>query len=233
MNNVIDKLFDLKDKSYSEKLQLHNLKLKAQIADDVMTIKELNDEIAQLKNNKMIDNELSGFDFSKRDLAVIKLFLKLSEREKGKVELLIDNIINSDTSPINEAVSELNDNKNNLDMVSIKEAAELIKGVTENTVRHLVKQGKIKALHVGKSGKGKFVINKQEYLEYFRDDSSDQDKGIEMVSIKEAAELIKGVSESTVRQLVKQGKIKAIRLGEGENGKYAINKHSFLKYFNS
>ena len=54
---------------------------------------------------------------------------------------------------------------------------------------------------------------------------------LEMLTIKECAELIRGLSEHTVRQLVKQGKIKSIRTGEGKSGKILVNKADFVAYF--
>ena len=49
---------------------------------------------------------------------------------------------------------------------------------------------------------------------------------------KESAELISGLSEHTVRQLVKQGKVKSVRTGEGRNGKILVNKADLIAYFN-
>lgn len=54
---------------------------------------------------------------------------------------------------------------------------------------------------------------------------------VEMLTIKESAELIDGLSEHTVRQLVKQGKVKSVRTGEGERGKILVNKADLLAYF--
>ena len=55
---------------------------------------------------------------------------------------------------------------------------------------------------------------------------------VEMLTIKESAELISGLSEHTVRQLVKQGKVKSVRTGEGKNGKILVNKADLIAYFN-
>ena len=55
---------------------------------------------------------------------------------------------------------------------------------------------------------------------------------VEMLTIKESAALISGLSEHTVRQLVKQGKIKSVRTGEGRNGKILVNKADLVAYFN-
>ena len=55
---------------------------------------------------------------------------------------------------------------------------------------------------------------------------------VEMLTIKESAALISGLSEHTVRQLVKQGKVKSVRTGEGRNGKILVNKADLITYFN-
>lgn len=54
---------------------------------------------------------------------------------------------------------------------------------------------------------------------------------IEMLTIKECTEVVQGLSEHTVRQLVKQGKVKSVRTGEGRYGKFLVNKADLLDYF--
>ena len=54
---------------------------------------------------------------------------------------------------------------------------------------------------------------------------------VEMLTIKECAEVIQGLSEHTVRQLVTQGKVKFIRTGEGKRGKILVNKADLVAYF--
>lgn len=54
---------------------------------------------------------------------------------------------------------------------------------------------------------------------------------VEMVTIKECTELIHGLSEHTVRQLVAQGKLKYMRTGQGKRGKILINKKELMDYF--
>ena len=60
----------------------------------------------------------------------------------------------------------------------------------------------------------------------------EQDKPTEMLTIHEAAQTIKGLSEHTVRQLVAQGKVPSIRTGAGKNGKILIPKAALLDYCN-
>lgn len=59
-----------------------------------------------------------------------------------------------------------------------------------------------------------------------------EDKPVEMLTVKECTEVIKGLSEHTVRQLVAQEKIPYIRTGQGKRGKILISKDALLAYFN-
>lgn len=56
-------------------------------------------------------------------------------------------------------------------------------------------------------------------------------KPVEMLTIKECAEVVKGLSEHTVRQLVAQDKIKSVRTGAGKKGKILVNKTDLLAFF--
>ena len=53
---------------------------------------------------------------------------------------------------------------------------------------------------------------------------------MEMLTIKECTEAVRGISEYTVRKLVAQGRVRNIRTGEGERGKILISKQSLLDY---
>jgi hypothetical protein len=57
------------------------------------------------------------------------------------------------------------------------------------------------------------------------------DKPVEMLTIKECTEVVQGLSEHTVRQLVAQKKVKSIRTGEGKRGKILVNKADLIAYF--
>ena len=58
------------------------------------------------------------------------------------------------------------------------------------------------------------------------------DNPVEMLTVKECTEAVKGLSEHTVRKLIKQGKLPYLRTGDGVNGKMLINKADLLAYFN-
>ena len=53
---------------------------------------------------------------------------------------------------------------------------------------------------------------------------------LEMLTVKECAALVNGLSEHTVRQLVAQGKVAYVRAGSGVRGKILVSKASLLKY---
>ena len=55
----------------------------------------------------------------------------------------------------------------------------------------------------------------------------------EMLTVKECAALITGLTEHTVRMLVKQGKVRYIRCGQGSRGKILVSKDSLLKYLSA
>ena len=63
------------------------------------------------------------------------------------------------------------------------------------------------------------------------DEKESKAQKVEMLTIKECTEAVQGVSEHTVRKLVKQGKVKSVRTGEGKNGKILVNKADLLAYF--
>ena len=52
----------------------------------------------------------------------------------------------------------------------------------------------------------------------------------EMLTVKECAALVTGLTEHTVRMLVKQNKVRYIRCGQGTRGKILVSKDSLLKY---
>ena len=55
---------------------------------------------------------------------------------------------------------------------------------------------------------------------------------VEMLTVKECTEAVRGLSEHTVRKLIKQGKLPYLRTADGIKGKMLINKADLLAYFN-
>ena len=58
---------------------------------------------------------------------------------------------------------------------------------------------------------------------------SSESQPVEMLTVKECAELVNGLSEHTVRQLVAQDKVAYVRAGSGVRGKILVSKASLLK----
>ena len=56
------------------------------------------------------------------------------------------------------------------------------------------------------------------------------DKPPVMLTVKECAALVEGLSEHTVRMLCSQDKIAHVRAGAGRNGKILVSKVSLLRY---
>lgn len=54
---------------------------------------------------------------------------------------------------------------------------------------------------------------------------------MEMLTVKECTEAVKGLSEHTVRKLIKQGKLPYLRAGDGQRGKMLVNKADLIDYF--
>ena len=59
---------------------------------------------------------------------------------------------------------------------------------------------------------------------------SSESQPLEVLTVKECAALVNGLSEHTVRQLVAQGKIAYVRAGSGVRGKILVSKTSLLKH---
>lgn len=51
-----------------------------------------------------------------------------------------------------------------------------------------------------------------------------------LLTIQECTDMIEGLTPNTVRQLVKQDKVRYIRAGEGSHGKILVNKDSLIDY---
>ena len=59
---------------------------------------------------------------------------------------------------------------------------------------------------------------------------STETQPVEMLTVKECAALVNGLSEHTVRQLVAQGKVAYVRAGSGVRSKILVSKMSLLNY---
>lgn len=54
---------------------------------------------------------------------------------------------------------------------------------------------------------------------------------VDMLTIKDCPQVIRGLSEHTVRQLIAQGKLPCVRAGRGRHGKILVNKADLIAYF--
>jgi len=70
-----------------------------------------------------------------------------------------------------------------------------------------------------------------ELIETNDSDTTVSPSAVEMLTIRECTEAVKGLSEHTVRKLIKQGKLPYMRTGEGKGGKMLINKADLIAYF--
>ena len=70
-----------------------------------------------------------------------------------------------------------------------------------------------------------------ELIETNDSDTTVPPSAVEMLTIRECTETVKGLSEHTVRKLVGQGKLPYMRTGEGRKGKILINKADLIAYF--
>ena len=59
-------------------------------------------------------------------------------------------------------------NNDQVEMLTIKECARQISGLSEHTIRHLVLQNKLPHIRTGKGKQGKILIPKSALLEYLR-----------------------------------------------------------------
>ena len=55
---------------------------------------------------------------------------------------------------------------------------------------------------------------------------------VEMLTVRECSEVIKGLNEYTVRQLMARKEIPSVRTGQGKNGKILVPKAALVAYFN-
>ncbi len=55
---------------------------------------------------------------------------------------------------------------------------------------------------------------------------------VEMLTVRECSEVIKGLNKYTVRQLIARKEIPSVRTGQGKNGKILVPKAALVAYFN-
>ena len=55
-----------------------------------------------------------------------------------------------------------------VEMLTVKECCKEVKGLSENTVRKLVAQNKVKFVRTGEGKRGKILVNKADLISYFQ-----------------------------------------------------------------
>lgn len=76
---------------------------------------------------------------------------------------LITFVSNQPCEPIAKAVSH---EVEHIEMLTIQECAAEFKGLTQNTIRQLVHQGKIEYIRTGEGRNGKILVNKTSLAKY-------------------------------------------------------------------
>ena len=61
---------------------------------------------------------------------------------------------------------------------------------------------------------------------------STTEQPVEMLTIRECTQEIRGLNEFTIRQLIARNEIPFVRAGHGKNGKKLIPKSSLIAYLN-
>ena len=61
---------------------------------------------------------------------------------------------------------------------------------------------------------------------------SSTEQPVEMLTIKECTQEIRGLNEFTIRQLIARNAIPFVRAGQGKNGKILIPKAALIAYLN-
>ena len=55
-----------------------------------------------------------------------------------------------------------------VEMLTVKKCCDAVKGLSENTVRKLVAQNKVKFVRTGEGKRGKILVNKADLISYFQ-----------------------------------------------------------------
>jgi hypothetical protein len=89
-------------------------------------------------------------------------------RIAAEMQALIDELRNmsyNDISSIDTFAAQ--NEKAPAEMLTIKECVKAVHGVSENSIRQIVAQGKVKSVRAGEGKNGKILVNKADLLAYF------------------------------------------------------------------
>lgn len=62
--------------------------------------------------------------------------------------------------------------------------------------------------------------------------ASSAEQPVEMLTIRECTQEIRGLNEFTIRQLIARNEVPFVRAGQGKNGKILIPKAALIAYLN-
>ncbi|MDE6540096.1 MAG: helix-turn-helix domain-containing protein [Ruminococcus sp.] len=89
----------------------------------------------------------------------------MTKIEKEKIADQIMNLLiqlTNDNAEISEPAEKP------VEMLTVKECCKEVRGLSENTVRKLVAQNKVKFIRTGEGRRGKILINKADLISYFQ-----------------------------------------------------------------
>ena len=87
---------------------------------------------------------------------------------KIEKEKIADQIMNLLIQLTNDDVTMAEPAEKPVEMLTVKECCKEVKGLSENTVRKLVAQNKVKFIRTGEGKRGKILINKADLISYFQ-----------------------------------------------------------------
>lgn len=79
--------------------------------------------------------------------------------------------------------------------------------------------------------KEKQVNSKEDKPDDKAENAAVSKNAVHMLTVKECMEVVGGIKEHTLRQLLLQKKIPSIRCGEGRRGKFLVRREDLIAYF--
>ena len=87
---------------------------------------------------------------------------------KIEKEKIADQIINLLIQLTNDNAEVSEPAEKSVEILTVKECCREVKGLSENTVRKLVAQNKVKFIRTGEGKRGKILVNKADLISYFQ-----------------------------------------------------------------
>ena len=87
---------------------------------------------------------------------------------KFEKEKIADQIMNLLIQLTNDDITMTEPAEKPVEMLTVKECCKEVKGLSENTVRKLVAQNKVKFIRTGEGKRGKILVNKVDLISYFQ-----------------------------------------------------------------